>query len=275
MFLRCGRFPEEEEQFEAYRKLVGIFGDRPVTIRTLDLGGDKKLGKYFDKNEKNPFMGCRAIRFCLENRELFKTQLRALLRAGLFGNLRIMFPMISGAGELTEAVGILEEAKRELEGRGMAFKKDIPVCSMIEVPSAALTLDLIAEHCSFVSIGTNDLIQYLLACDRVNDRIAYLYEPSHPAVVRCLKQIVADAHGHKIDLSLCGEVAGDGLYLPMLLGLGLRNLSLNYRGIPEIKHLARGLDTRDCKKLVDDFLKHPKQDLLEVLRPKYAHVAQG
>lgn len=274
LFLRQERFPGEDEQFEVYKRLTGTFGNRPVTIRTLDLGGDKKLGKYFDKNEKNPFMGYRAIRFCLENRNLFKAQLRALLRASAHGNLRIMFPMISGVAELEASLGVLEEAKRELEGRGVSFDKAVPVGAMIEVPSAALTLDLIAEHCSFVSIGTNDLIQYLLACDRVNDRIAYLYEPSHPAVIRCLKQIVEVAKEKKLELSLCGEVASDGLYLPMLLGLGLRKLSMNYRSIPEIKHIARSLNVKECKKLVDEFLHEPRKDLLEALRPKYAEVTR-
>ncbi len=275
MFLRQEKFPEEEFQTLSYGKLLEAFSGRTVTIRTLDLGGDKKLGKYFDRNEKNPFMGYRAIRFCLENRTLFKAQLRALLRASVRGNLRIMFPMISGVGELLEAINVLDEAKRELSGLGISYARNIPIGAMIEVPSAALTLDQIARHCSFVSIGTNDLIQYLLACDRVNDRIAYLYEPSHLAVVRTLKQIIDTARSRKLEVSLCGEVASDGVYLPMLVGLGLRKLSLNFRSIPEIKHLARQLKVRDCERMVGEFLRNPQRSLLETLRPKYGELVKS
>jgi len=248
-------------------------GDKPVIIRTLDLGGDKKLGRFFSQNEKEPFMGYRAIRFCLENRDIFRTQLRALLRASVYGRLKIMFPMISGAGELQEALGVLMEARRELDARKVEYDRSMGVGSMIEVPSAALTIDQIAEHCQFISIGTNDLIQYLLACDRVNDRIAYLYEPTHLAVVRTLRSIVNAARTAGVELSICGEMAGDGIYLPMLLGLGIRRFSLNYRAVPELKHLARNLSAAQCQRLMDDFLASPSEiDLLSNLRQLYGQL---
>jgi len=273
LFLRQQRFPGEDEQFEAYKELLQSFGDKPVVIRTLDLGGDKRMGRYFSQNEKEPFMGYRAIRFCLENRDIFRVQLRALLRASVYGRLKIMFPMISGAGELEEALGVLMEARRELDARKIDYNKSVGVGSMIEVPSAALTLDQISEHCQFVSIGTNDLIQYLLACDRVNDRIAYLYEPTHLAVVRTLRSIVHMARSSGVELSICGEMAGDGIYLPMLLGLGIRRFSLNARAVPELKHLARNLSTDQCQRLMEDFLAAPGEiDLLGNLRRLYGQL---
>lgn len=255
LFLRGDKFPKEEEQFEAYRLMVETFKPHPVIIRTLDLGGDKTLGSgLLEYLEDNPFMGFRAIRFCLENTEVFKTQLRAILRAGTYGNAKIMYPMISSHKELIEANQILEEAKDELKASGRDFDADLQVGSMIEVPSAAYTIDLLADHCQFFSIGTNDLIQYLLAVDRVNDRIAHLYEPNHPAVMRTLKSIIDAAHLKGIPVGVCGEIAGDPLYAILLLGMGMDQLSVAPTALPEIKFMVRNLDMKDAKELADTIL---------------------
>ena len=255
IFLRGDKFPEEEEQFEAYRKIIEIFKPQPVIIRTLDLGGDKTLGSgLLEYMEDNPFMGFRAIRFCLENPVVFKTQLRAILRASAYGNAKIMYPMISSHKELIEANQLLEEAKDELRTGGLAFDENLNVGSMIEVPSAAYTIDLLADHCKFFSIGTNDLIQYLLAVDRVNDRIAHLYEPNHPAVMRTIKSIVDAAHSKGIPVGVCGEIAGDPLYAVLLFGMGVNELSVTPIALPEIKFMVRNLNMSDAEKLAETVL---------------------
>src|SRR5687768_9859804 len=222
LFLNTSRVPSEQEQFLAYKSVVEAMAPLPVIIRTLDLGGDKPMvGKsdWFPK-ENNPFMGFRAIRFCLEHQDVFKDQLRAILRASVFGKVRLMYPMISGADELSRANAVLAECISELKTRGVPFDPAMQVGAMIEIPSAAVTADLLAKQCAFFSIGTNDLIQYLLAIDRVNDRIAHLYEPTHPAILRTLKLIVEEGHRENINVSVCGEMAGDPVFAPLLLGLG-------------------------------------------------------
>ena len=256
LFLSAARMPNEQEQFVAYKAVVEAMAPKPVVIRTLDLGGDKPMvGKadLFPK-ENNPFMGFRAIRFCLEHQDIFKEQLRAILMASAYGKARLMYPMISGREELTRANAILEECKRELKARNVAFDETIEIGTMIEIPSAAATADLLAKECAFFSIGTNDLIQYLLAIDRVNDRIAHLYEPTHPAIIRTLRQIVDEAHRHKLPVSVCGEMAGDPVFAPLLLGLGVDCLSMSPAWLPSVKYLIRSMTMADARALAVEAL---------------------
>jgi phosphoenolpyruvate-protein phosphotransferase (PTS system enzyme I) len=204
--------------------------------------------------EDNPFMGLRAIRFCLVHPEIFKDQLRAILLASAHGRVQLMYPMISGAEELTRANAVLAECKAELRSRGQPFDENLEVGAMIEIPSAAATIDLLAKQCAFFSIGTNDLIQYLLAIDRVNDRIAHLYEPTHPAVIRTLKQIVDEAHRRKGPVGVCGEMAGDPVFAPLLLGLGVDSLSMSPTWLPAVKYLVRAMKMADAKALAKEAL---------------------
>ena len=251
LFLNTARVPSEQEQFLAYKSVVESMAPLPVVIRTLDLGGDKPMvGKadWFPK-ENNPFMGFRAIRFCLEHQDVFKDQLRAILRASVFGKVKLMYPMISGSEELCRANAVLAECITEMKGRGIPFDPAMPVGTMIEIPSAAATADLLAKHCAFFSIGTNDLIQYLLAIDRVNDRIAHLYEPTHPAIIRTLKQIVDQGHLGNIQVSVCGEMAGDPVFAPLLLGLGVDCLSMSPVWLPSVKFLVRAMTMADARGL--------------------------
>ncbi|MCC6416449.1 MAG: phosphoenolpyruvate--protein phosphotransferase, partial [Opitutaceae bacterium] len=201
--------------------------------------------------ENNPFMGFRAIRFCLEHAEIFKDQLRAILTASAHGNVRLMYPMISGAEELVRANAMLDECKAELRQRGVAFDSKLVVGAMIEIPSAAHTADILAAHCGFFSIGTNDLIQYLLAIDRVNDRIAHLYEPTHPAVLRTIQRVIEEGHGKSISVSVCGEMGGDPVLVPLLLGLGVDALSMTPPSIPSVRYLVRHMKMSDARQLAD------------------------
>jgi len=256
LFLNSIRIPSEEEQYVAYRTVAEQLAPAPVVIRSLDLGGDKPIAGnpgLFPK-EDNPFLGFRAIRFCLENTSIFKSQLRAILRASAHGNVRLMYPMISGCEELARANAILQECRVELRASGVAFDEKLPVGSMIEIPSAAYTADLLATKNDFFSIGTNDLIQYLLAIDRVNDRIAHLYEPTHPAVVRTLHHIVREAHAAKIRVSVCGEIAGDPVLAPLLLGLGVDELSMTPPLLPAVKFAIRAMSMAEARALADKAL---------------------
>jgi phosphotransferase system enzyme I (PtsI) len=248
--------PGEQEQFLAYREVVEAMAPAPVIIRTLDLGGDKAMVSNPDlfPKENNPFMGFRAIRFCLENPEIFRQQLCAILRASAFGRVKPMYPMISGSEELRRANAVLEECKRELRQRGDKFDESIEAGAMIEIPSAATTADLLARDCRFFSIGTNDLIQYLLAIDRVNERIAHLYEPTHPAVVRTVRLIVDEAHRQGVPVGVCGEMAGDPVFVPLLLGLGVDSLSMSPAWLPAVKYLVRGMTMADARALAAEAL---------------------
>lgn len=256
LFLNSGRLPGEQEQFLAYREVVEAMAPHPVIIRTLDLGGDKAMVGNPDlfPKENNPFMGFRAIRFCLENPEIFRQQLCAILRASAFGRVKLMYPMISGSEELRRANAALEECKRELRQRGDKFDESIEAGTMIEIPSAATTADLLARDCRFFSIGTNDLIQYLLAIDRVNERIAHLYEPTHPAVVRTVRHVVDEAHRQGIPVGVCGEMAGDPVFVPLLLGLGVDSLSMSPAWLPAVKYLVRGMTMADARALAAEAL---------------------
>ncbi len=253
LFLNGPGFPGEEEQFQAYAKVAKACAPEPVVIRTLDFGADKveRSSVYFNE-EANPFIGFRAIRFCLEYTDVFKDQLRAILRASHYGNVRIMYPMISGCEELLKANAILEEVKEELRGRDIPFSADIEVGSMIEVPGAAMMADALARHCSFFSIGTNDLIQCLLAIDRLNDRIAHLYEPAHPAVLRIIRNVVEAGRKAGVKVSVCGEMAGDPIYVPLLLGLGVDELSVSPSSIPVVRYLIRNVSYREMQALAEE-----------------------
>ena len=256
LFLNASRVPNEQEQFLAYKAVVEGVAPSPVIIRTLDLGGDKPMTsdpELFPK-ENNPFMGYRAIRFCLDNQQLFKDQLRAVLLASHLGKVKLMYPMISGADEMARANQMLDECKTELRSRGQAFDEALEVGAMIEIPSAAATIDLLEKHSDFFSVGTNDLIQYMLAIDRGNDRIAHLYEPAHPAVLRTLKRIVEDAHRLDVPVGVCGEMAGDPIYAPLLLGLGVDSLSMAPPSIPAVKFLVRAMTMADARTLAAEAL---------------------
>ncbi len=264
LFLSDSGFPDEETQFAAYRQVAETFEDGPVVIRTLDLGGDKPSASAhaYSAPESNPFLGFRAIRYCLENPDIFREQLRAILRASAHGNVRLMYPMISGADELRRANLCLEDAKKQLRDRGQSFDEEIEVGSMIEIPSAAITSDILAGMCSFFSIGTNDLIQYLLAIDRLNEKTAHLYEPTHPAVLRTIRSVVDSAHSQKIKVSVCGEMAGDPVYVPLLLGLGADDLSVAPGSLPAVKYLIQNMKLSDAIRLTRNAVK--KTDPVEI-----------
>lgn len=267
LFLSPGRTADEEEQYDSYRRVVEAMAGKPVTIRTLDVGGDKVIPDLQATEEKNPLLGWRAIRFCLARRELFKTQLRALLRSSVAGDLRIMFPMISGLEELEDALSTLEEAKAECTAKGQAFSKELKVGIMIEVPSAAMTADILAERSAFFSIGTNDLVQYSIAADRGNERVAYLAQPFHPAVLRFVKVTIDAAHAAGLSAAMCGELAGDPNASAILLGLGLDEFSMSAVSIPLVKRVIRGSLASECRALAENALAlHSYRDIESLVR---------
>jgi phosphoenolpyruvate-protein phosphotransferase (PTS system enzyme I) len=252
LFVNRDSLPTEEEQYETYRKVAESVRPDPLIIRTFDLGGDKLAAGMVDVgDEMNPFLGWRAIRFCLENIDLFKTQLRAIVRASVVGNVKVMFPMISGLEELRRAKEVLEECKKEIGANKMGRME---VGAMIEIPSAAISADALAHEVDFFSIGTNDLIQYTIAVDRVNERIAHLYEPTHPAVLRLLKMIADAAHANKIWVGVCGEMARDVALIPLLIGLGIDELSVGSTSVPRVKMAVRSLAVPECQQLVNEAL---------------------
>ena len=254
LFLNRPDLPSEDEHYETYREVVERASPFPVTIRTLDLGGDKIRLHSNGQGESNPALGLRAIRLSLREVDMFKDQLKGILRASAHGKVRIMFPMISGLAEVRQAKRILEKAKEELRGRGERFDEFVPVGVMIEIPSAVAIAEFLAREVDFFSIGTNDLIQYCLAIDRVNEQVVYLYEPLHPAVLRMIKATVEGGHSAGIPVAMCGEMAGEVQYLPVLLGLGLDELSMNAMAIPKAKKIIRALRMRECKELVGRLL---------------------
>jgi phosphotransferase system enzyme I (PtsI) len=256
LYLNRPSLPTEDEQYEIYRKVAERVRPDPLIIRTFDLGGDKLAPGTVDiADELNPFLGWRAIRFCLENLDIFKTQLRAILRASSVGNVKIMFPMISGLDELRRAIAVLDECKVELRSSKIDMAERLEVGAMIEIPSAAICASVLAREVDFLSIGTNDLIQYALAVDRVNEKIAHLYEPTHPAVLRLLKMIADAAHDHNLWVGVCGEMAGDIALIPLLLGLGMDELSTAAILVPRVKRAVQSLTIPECRELVEETFK--------------------
>lgn len=254
LFMRPGGLASEEEQFTAYRKVVeGMHGKGPVTIRTIDVGGDKVIpGVGID--EENPILGWRAVRFCLSRKDIFRVQLRALLRASAYGKLQIMFPMISGIEELEGVLLILEQVKDECRKAHIPFDEDIKVGTMIEVPSAALCADILAKRVDFFSIGTNDLIQYTIAVDRGNEKIAYLYQPFHPGVLRFIQMIIEKGHAAGIPVGMCGEMAGDAMSAVLLTGLGLDEFSMSPQSLLEVRRIIRGVSFAEAQELAGHVL---------------------
>ncbi|MFP4571386.1 MAG: phosphoenolpyruvate--protein phosphotransferase [Desulfobacterales bacterium] len=254
LYLSRHDFPEEQELFDQYREVVELMAPLPVTIRTLDINGDKEVSSMPTPEEANPALGLRAIRFCLKNPGIFKTQLRAIMRAAAHGYIRLLLPMISSAEEVTETLRLMDEAAAELDEKGIEYKRDIEVGIMIEIPSAAVMADTLADMADFFSIGTNDLVQYTLAIDRGNRQVSHLYNPMHPAVIRLIRHVV-DAGRHKGKKTyMCGEMAADAINLPILLGMGIDELSMAPQSIPEIKNMIRKINVSDARKLMDTLL---------------------
>ena len=251
LFINRDVLPTEEEQFQAYYQVADALKPSPVIIRTLDLGGDKFLSHLNVPQEMNPFLGWRAIRFCLQERAIFRVQLRAILRASVTGNIKMMYPMISGLDELLQANALVEEFKTELRTEGIPFDEHLEVGAMIEIPSAALAAESLARRVKFFSVGTNDLIQYSLAVDRLNERIAHLYEPTHPAIIRLIKMTTEAGAKHGVWTGVCGEMAGDPVLTPLLLGLGITELSAAPGAVPQIKYLIRRLKMTEARELAD------------------------
>jgi phosphotransferase system enzyme I (PtsI) len=249
LFINRSDLPDEKEQFAAYRRVAESLAPDPVIIRTLDLGGDKLLSHVNLAEEMNPFLGWRAIRLCLEEKDLFRTQLRAILRASVFGDLKIMYPMVSGVEELEAANVLLDECRAQLRAEGTAFADAIEIGVMIETPSAAMIADSLAKRVQFFSIGTNDLIQYTLAVDRLNEKIAHLYEPTHPGILRLIKATVDAGQAHGIWTGVCGEMASDLAVVPLLLGLGVAELSVTPSMVPRVKMLIRSIEMAQAREL--------------------------
>ena len=245
--------PSEEQQFSAYKFILEQFPDHDVTIRTLDLGGDKVLENITER-EINPNLGWRAIRFCLAMPEIFKTQLRALYRASVYGNLKIMFPLITGVEEIAEIKKLIDEVKKELKKENIKFKENIPLGIMVETPSSVMISDSLAKCVDFFSIGTNDLIQYTLACDRGNEKVAYLYRPLHPAILKMLKIAIDNAHNANIRISLCGEMGSEIENIIILLGLGIDEISMGPTSILAVKDIIRSIKYEDTKKITEELL---------------------
>ncbi len=260
MFMNRSDIPSEEEQLERYTDVIRMMNGLPLTIRTLDLGADKTL----DNNERpctNPALGLRAVRLCLHDLSLFRPQLRAIMRAAAEGPVRMMIPMLSNQQEILQVLNLVREIRNELVARGLPFDPTIPVGGMIEVPAAALAADMFAKHLSFLSIGTNDLIQYTLAIDRVDDEVNYLYDPSHPAVLQLIHRVIQAGNQANIPVSMCGEMAGDTAYTRLLLGLGLRDFSMQAASLLEVKSIIKNCDTRELQPIAEKFMH--THDLIE------------
>jgi len=269
-------FPSENELLESYKDVIEVMAPRPVIIRTLDINGDKALATGTMPLEANPALGLRAIRYCLKRPEVFRTQLRAILRAAAFGDVRILIPMVSSYFEICETKRLLDEAAETLEKDGLPHQREIPLGAMIEVPSAVVIADLIAEEVDFFSIGTNDLIQYALAIDRGNRLVSHLYQPLDPAILRMIKRTADVARDKGIPVHMCGEMAHSPLYAPLLLGMGLEDLSMNSQAIPAVKRMIRSISLSDARTMIQDVLacKTAKQTF-EILREAYGDLVEN
>ncbi len=255
LYMDSDTMPDEETQFLAYKKVLEAFNGNPVIIRTLDIGGDKKLPYLPLDEEMNPFLGLRAIRLCFKEQDMFKTQLKAILRASVFGKARIMFPMISGITEVMQAKAILDECRQELDQQGIAYDKELEIGIMVEIPAAAVTADIIVPEVSFFSIGTNDLCQYTLAVDRMNEKISYLYDPFHPAILRLVKNVIQASHSEVGKFTgMCGEFAGDPYSTLLLLGLGLDEFSMSASSIPQVKKIIRSVTYQQAQDIANHAL---------------------
>ena len=274
LYMNSDTMPDEEKQYEAYKAVIESFDGDPVIIRTLDIGGDKKLPYLPLEEEMNPFLGFRAIRLCFREVDMFKTQLRAILRASAFGNALIMFPMISGVSEVRQAKGILAECMKELDEKGQAYDKIIRVGVMIEIPSAAVTSDIIAREVDFFSIGTNDLCQYTLAVDRMNQEVSYLYNPLHPAILRLVKTVIDASHAREgLFTGMCGEMAGDPMATLILLGLGMDEFSMSASSIPQVKKIIRSVSYEDAKAIAEKALNlETGEEVKEMVQAKIAEL---
>jgi phosphoenolpyruvate-protein phosphotransferase (PTS system enzyme I) len=272
-YLSRSKFPEEDELFDKYQDVVEVMEEKPVTIRTLDINGDKAMATSLFYEEKNPVLGLRAIRYCLKKPDVFKTQLRAILRAAAYGKVRVLIPMISNCDEIKETKIMLEEAARSLEKNGSDFNTDIELGIMVEVPSAVVMADVMAREVDFFSIGTNDLIQYSLAIDRGNEEVAHLYNPMHPAIIRMIKHVSDAAKENDIKVFMCGEMAGDPINMPILLGLGMDELSMNSQSIPVAKQMIRSLCVGDAQKFMQEVLKQrTADDILDMVKTTYGSI---
>jgi phosphotransferase system enzyme I (PtsP) len=248
-------FPTEEEQYVIYKKMVTSMPGKEVTFRTLDIGGDKILSYYDYGNEENPFLGMRSIRFSLKHKEIFGQQLRAILRAGVGADLKIMFPMISSLDEFLEAKEVVMESIGALREEGVACHEAPDIGMMVELPAVLEIINELAEEVDFFSIGTNDFVQYMLAVDRTNEKVADLYLPQHPSILRALKKVVDAANSRQKDVSICGDMAYDARYIPYLLGIGIRKFSLNSRYLPKVQHLIENTDTANAEAKTKQYLK--------------------
>jgi phosphotransferase system enzyme I (PtsI) len=266
-------FPSEAELFDKYKDVIEVTNPKPVTIRTLDINGDKALMNGAELEEENPALGLRAIRYCLKKPDVFMTQLRAILRAAAFGNARIMFPMINSCEEVLEAKRMLKEAAASLDREGIDYRKDIEIGILIEVPSAVIMADALAEMVDFLSIGTNDLIQYALAIDRGNREVSHMYNALNPAIIRMIKHVADVSKEKGIKVTMCGEMAGDPFHIPVLLGLGLDELSMNPQSIPAVKSMIRSLRAEDAKKLMQDVLsKKSVKEITDLIQDTYGNI---
>lgn len=269
LYMERDQLPTEDEQFEAYKTVLEQMGEKPVVVRTLDIGGDKQLPYLNLPTEMNPFLGFRAIRLCLEEQDLFRTQLRALLRASIYGNLKIMFPMIATINEFRAAKAILLEEKESLKTNGVAISEEIEVGIMVEIPSTAVIADQFAKEVDFFSIGTNDLIQYTLAADRMNEKVSYLYQPYNPAILRLVKMVIDAAHSEGKWAGMCGEMAGDEIAIPLLLGLGLDEFSMSASSILKARSQIKGLNQKEMAQLAEEALtKGTVEEVIELVKSK-------
>lgn len=276
LYMDRDALPTEEEQYKAYREVIEKMAPRPIIVRTLDIGGDKKLSYLDMPEELNPFLGWRAIRMCLDRPQILKTQLRAILRASVYGNAKIMYPMVSGLNEIKRANTILNEAKEELKAEGIPFDDNIEVGIMVEIPSAAVTADILAREVDFFSIGTNDLIQYTLAVDRMNEHISHLYEPLHPAVLRLIKNVIDASHKAGKWTGMCGEMAGDTCATAILLGMGLDEFSMSAFSIPQVKNIIRSLTYEEAKQIAQKALSmNNPEDIRNMVKQEMEKINNG